>query len=93
MNSPCLDKIHLGRSTDDADKQLVEMNSCLVEKSIILIVDPAQLPPVGDKPLYHSLPSNPIGEQGYVAYHMSSKVNLLTVNQRVQGSDNEQAKF
>ena len=37
---------------------------------IILIGDPAQLPPVGDKPLYHSVPSSAVGEQGYCAYHM-----------------------
>jgi len=37
-------------------------------KSIILIGDPAQLPPVGDKPLYHAKPSNPIAEQGYYTY-------------------------
>ncbi|CAB3988330.1 ATP-dependent DNA helicase PIF1 [Paramuricea clavata] len=30
-------------------------------KSIILIGDPAQLPPVADKPLYHEKPSNPVG--------------------------------
>ena len=34
-------------------------------KSIILIGDPGQLPPVGDKPLYHSKPTNSVGEQGY----------------------------
>lgn len=34
-------------------------------KSIILIGDPGQLPPVGAKPLYHEKPSNIIGEQGY----------------------------
>ena len=45
--------------------------------SIILIGDPAQLPPVGDKPLYHSKPSSAIGEQGYVAYQMFDQVVLL----------------
>ena len=40
-------------------------------KSVILIGDPARLPPVGDKPLYHSKPSSTIGEQeGYCAYQM-----------------------
>ena len=62
-------------------------------KSVILIGDPAQLPPVADKPLYHSFPSNPIGEQGYLAYHMFDKVILLTVNKRIQGSDIEQELF
>ena len=32
--------------------------------SFILVGDPAQLPPVADKPLYHSIPSNDIGEEG-----------------------------
>ena len=30
--------------------------------SMILIGDPAQLPPVADKPLYHAQPSNPVRE-------------------------------
>jgi len=62
-------------------------------KSIILIGDPAQLPPVGDKPLHHSLPSNAVGEQGYFAYLMFNKVVVLTVNQRVKGSDPGQISF
>ena len=52
-------------------------------KSIILIGDPAQLPPVADKPLYHEKPSNPIGQQGYLPYKMFDKVVILNVNQRV----------
>jgi len=39
-------------------------------KSIILIGDPAQLPPVSDKPLFHAKPSNQIGQQGYYVYMM-----------------------
>ena len=62
-------------------------------KSIILIGDPAQLPPVGDKPLYHAKPSNAIGEQGYYAYQMFERVVTLSVNQRVKGSDQEQTVF
>ena len=58
--------------------------------SLILIGDPGQLPPVLDKPLYHSQPSNPIGEQGYLTYKMFDKVVKLTVNQRVQGMSHEQ---
>ena len=61
-------------------------------KSIISIGDPAEMPPVGDRPLVHLHPSNSIG-QGYFAYHMFNKVVVLTVNQRVQGSDGEQSKF
>ena len=62
-------------------------------KSIILIGDPAQLPPVGDKPLYHAKPSNPIAEQGSYTYMMFNNVVTLTVNQRVKGSDPEQIVF
>ena len=62
-------------------------------KSIILIGDPAQLPPVADKPLYHAKPSNPIAEQGYYTYMMFNSVVTLTVNQRVKGSDPEQIVF
>ena len=62
-------------------------------KSIILIGDPAQLPPVGDKPLYHAKPSNPNAEQGCYTYMMFNNVVTLTVNQRVKGSDPEQIVF
>ena len=50
-------------------------------KSLVLTGDPGQLPPVADKPLYHTKPSNAVGEQGYQAYHMFDKVVKLTVNQ------------
>ena len=59
----------------------------------ILIGDPAQLPPVGDKPLYHAKPSNLIAEQGYYTYMMFNNVVTLTVNQRVKDSDPEQIVF
>lgn len=62
-------------------------------KSIILIGDPVQLPPVSDKPLYHAKPSHPIGEQGYYAYMMFNHVVTLTVNQRVKGTDPDQILF
>lgn len=61
--------------------------------SIILVGDPAKLPPVCDKPLYHSKPSNQVGEQGHIAYHIFDKVVILTVNQRVKGSNSEQVLF
>ena len=61
--------------------------------SMIFIGDPGQLPPVADKLLYHSQPSNAIGEQGYLTYRMFDKVVKLTVNQRVQGCSSEQEKF
>ena len=54
-------------------------------KSIILIGDPAQLPPVSDKPLYHAKPSHPVGEQGYYVYMMFNHVVTLTVNRNSNG--------
>ena len=50
-------------------------------QSIILAGDCAQLPPVGDKPLYHCKPSSSLGEQGYLAYLMFTMVIILSVNQ------------
>ena len=41
--------------------------------SIILFVDPGQLPPVADKPLYHSKPTSSVGEQGHLAYLMQGR--------------------
>ena len=60
--------------------------------SIILIGDPAQFPPVTDKPLYHSKPGV-IGEKGHLAYLMFDKVVKLTENQHVQGSNPNQVSF
>ena len=62
-------------------------------KSIILVGDPAQLPPVADKPLYHAKPTGIIAEQGHIAYLMFNRVVKLCVNQRVLGSDNSQVLF
>ena len=50
--------------------------------SIILFGDPGQLPPVADKPLYHSKPTSSVGEQGHLAYLMFNNVIKLSVNQR-----------
>ena len=63
--------------------------------SFIFFGDPAQLPPVGDKPLYHSMPSGIIAEQGHLAYLMFNKVPVvkLSVNQRVRGKDTAQCIF
>ena len=63
------------------------------EISYSCIGDPAQLPPVGDKPLYHSKPSSTIGEQGYCAYQMFVHVVILSANQRVIGSNHDQILF
>ena len=68
-------------------------NKVLGGKSLILIGDPGQLPPVADKPLYHAKPSSDVGEQGYQTYKMFDKVVKLTVNQRVQGISPEQVSF
>ena len=62
-------------------------------KSVILIGDPGQLPPVGDKPLYHSLPSNDIGLQGQFNYYLFDKVVKLSVNHRVTGQDQNRVRF
>ena len=62
-------------------------------KSIILFGDPGQLPPVCDKPLYHSKPSTSVGEQGHLAYFMFVNVVKLSVNQRVQGLTLQQTQF
>ena len=61
--------------------------------SIILFGDPGQLPPVADKPLYHSKPTTCVGEQGHLAYLMFTNVIKLSVNQRVQGTNPEQSQF
>ena len=61
--------------------------------SIILVSDPAQLPPVADKPLYHSKPSITLQEQGHLAYFMFNTVVKLTLNQRVKGSNPLQATY
>ena len=62
-------------------------------KSIILVGNPGQLPPVANKPLYHSNPSNALQEQGHLAYLMFNTVFKLTLNQRVKGSSLEQSRF
>ena len=61
--------------------------------SIILFGDPGQLPPVADKPLYHSKPTSSVGEQGHLAYLMFNNVIKLSVNQRVQGTNPEKSQF
>lgn len=61
--------------------------------SVILVGDIAQLPPVGDKPLFHSMPKTEKQIQGLLLYREFKKVVKLTVNQRVQGNDIEQSNF
>ena len=62
-------------------------------KSLILFGDPGQLPAVGDRPLYHSRPSNEIAEQGFLAYKMFNNVVILDVNRRVDGNSHDQTIF
>ena len=50
-------------------------NKPLGDKSLILIGDPAQLPPVADKPLYHTKPTNEIGEQACASHR--SKIGAI----------------
>ena len=42
--------------------------------SLILIGDQGQLPPVGDRPLYHSTPTSEIAQQGHLLYLTFQKV-------------------
>ena len=62
-------------------------------KSVILIGDQGQLSPVGDKPLYHSKPTNDIGLQGQFNYFLFNTVVKLTVNHRVAGQNKDQVRF
>ena len=62
-------------------------------KSIILIGDICQLPPVTVKILYHKYPASDTGEQGYFLHHLFYKVFCLTTNQDVKGSDATQHMF
>lgn len=55
-------------------------------KSIILVDDPMQLPPVVEKPLNYSKPSSTLQEQGHLACFMFNTVLKLTLNQRVKAS-------
>ena len=49
--------------------QSIELKKQLFQdKQVILIEDDAQLPSVDDKPLYHAILSNAVGEQGCYAY-------------------------
>ena len=61
MNILCLAKLHLGGLTRQVTGKHDEVFG---GKSIILVGDPAQLPPVADKPLYYAKPSGDIREQG-----------------------------
>lgn len=53
--------------------------------SVILVGDIAQLPPVGDRPLYHSMPKTDKQIQGYFVYRQFKQVIELKVNHGVNG--------
>ena len=55
--------------------------------------DIAQLPPIGDKPLYHSMPKTDKQIQGHLIYQQFKKVVALTVNHRVDGNSTGQHLF
>lgn len=61
--------------------------------SIILVGDIAQLPPVGDKVLYHKKPSGEIGTMGFCMYRKFTTIVKLTVNERSKGNNTEQENF
>lgn len=61
--------------------------------SVIVVGDIAQLPPVGEKPLYHSMPKTDKQIQGHLMYQQFKKVVALTVNHRVDGNSSEQHLF
>ena len=61
--------------------------------SIILVGDIAQLPHVGDKPIFHSMPKTDKQVQGLLMYHQFKTVISLTENQRVKGNKAEQTNF
>ena len=39
------------------------------------------------------MPTNSIGEQGYLTYQMFDKIVKLNINRRVQGNNPEQIQF
>ena len=74
-------------------RQASEHKDVLGGKSVILVGDPAQLPPVGDKCLYHSKPISAAGEEGHIVYSLSDNVIELDENHRVSGYSPEQLQF
>ena len=93
MNTHLLGKVCLHGLTVDVDKLLAKKNK-LFGISIILVGDTAQLPPVGDKPLFfHSMPKTDKQVQGLLMYHQFKTAVSLTENQRVKGNNAEQTNF
>ena len=61
--------------------------------NILLLGDVAQLPPVSDRVLWHSNPTNIVSTSGYIAYSNFDKVVQLTENHRAGGTDLKQQTF
>ena len=61
--------------------------------SVIIVGDIAQLTPVGDKPLYHTMPKSEKQIQGLLMYQQFKQVIRLTVNHRVNGYKISQSLF
>ena len=61
--------------------------------SVILFGDFAQLPPVGDRPLYSNNPSNDLALHGYTIYQLFTTVLMLNEVFRQQGSNPASQQF
>mgnify|MGYP001793370304 CR=1 FL=1 len=66
-----------------------KIDKALGNTSVILVGDIAQLAPVGDKPLFHTMPKTDTQIQGYLMYQEFKQVVTLTVNHRVDGNSND----
>ena len=61
--------------------------------SLVLVGDVAQLPPITDKVLYYDKPKGDIATDGFCMYHKFVDVIKLTVNERSNGSSDNQQTF
>ena len=70
-----------------------KLNTPLGGYSVILFGDFAQLPPVGDRPLYSSPPATMLAQQGYSVYTLFENVVVLNENVRQNGNNPEAEEF
>ena len=70
-----------------------KLNEPLGGISMILLGDFAQLPPVGDKPIYATSPSSILGQHGYSIYTLFETVVMLRQNIRQAGNNPEAEVF